>query len=225
MGVQLIGYYRVSTQRQGQSGLGLEAQKEQVRRYATSVAGDLLSEHVEVESGKVTTRPILAEAMAECRRRKAVLCIAKLDRLARNVSFVSTLLDSKLEFVACDAPHATRMMLQILSVFAEHEARMISERTKAALAAARARGVVLGSHGRMLAEQYKAEAVVFAATMSEPIAAARCAGASTFAQIADHLDRAGYLTREGSRWLPMSVARVVRRLDQHMPAHVAGVAA
>lgn len=221
----LIGYYRVSTTRQGQSGLGLEAQREAVHQYAKEVGATLAAEHVEIESGTRNARPVLAEAMAECRRRKGTLCIAKLDRLARNVAFVSTLLDSKVEFVACDAPHATRMMLQILSVFAEHEARMISDRTRAALAAAKARGVRLGSHGQVLAEKHKAGAKAFALSMKYVIIEAKNGGAQTLTAIADKLNADGHLTREGGKWHPMTVSRTVKLISANDPQHLQSIAA
>ena len=137
-----IAYYRVSTARQGRSGLGIEAQKQAVQ---THLKGEkAISEFVEVESGRRNDRPKLAEALAACRVHKATLIIAKLDRLARNVAFVSSLMEAGVEFEACDFPQANRLTIHILSAVAEHEAKMISERTRAALAAARARGTILG---------------------------------------------------------------------------------
>jgi DNA invertase Pin-like site-specific DNA recombinase len=139
-----VSYIRVSTTRQGESGLGLEAQQEAVRRH---VGGSvILDQFVEVESGKsATNRPELKKALEMCKRHKAVLVIAKLDRLARNVHFISGLMESGVEFVACDNPHATKLLVHMLAAFAEHEREQISARTKAALQAAKARGVKLGN--------------------------------------------------------------------------------
>jgi DNA invertase Pin-like site-specific DNA recombinase len=139
-----IAYYRVSTDRQGASGLGLEAQRAAVLRHIGP--GQLATEYTEVESGKKhTNRPQLLTALQECRRKKATLVIAKLDRLRRNVAFISALMDSGADFVCCDNPHANRLMLHMPAAFAEHEREQISHRTKAALAAAKARGVKLGN--------------------------------------------------------------------------------
>jgi DNA invertase Pin-like site-specific DNA recombinase len=141
---QYIAYYRVSTDRQGASGLGLEAQRAAVLQHIG--AGKLTAEYTEVESGKKhTNRPQLLAALQECRRKKAMLVIAKLDRLGRNVAFISALMDSGADFVCCDNPHANRLMLHMLAAFAEHEREQISHRTKVALAAAKARGVKLGN--------------------------------------------------------------------------------
>jgi DNA invertase Pin-like site-specific DNA recombinase len=139
-----IAYYRVSTDRQGSSGLGLEAQRAAVLQHIG--VGTLSAEYTEVESGKKhTNRPQILAALQECRRKKATLVIAKLDRLGRNVAFISALMDSGADFVCCDNPHANRLMLHMLAAFAEHEREQISNRTKAALAAAKARGVKLGN--------------------------------------------------------------------------------
>ncbi len=142
---KLVAYYRVSTKQQGQSGLGLEAQEIAVRDYAKGTGAAILAKYTEIESGKLADRPQLAKAVAHARRAKAKLVIAKLDRLARNVAFLSALMDSGVEFVACDNPHANRLTIHILAAVAEDEARRISERTKAALAAAKARGAKLAS--------------------------------------------------------------------------------
>lgn len=141
-----VAYYRVSTDRQGRSGLGLEAQQDAVRRYLNGGDWKLVSEFTEVESGKRADRPKLVEALRLCRLHGATLIIAKLDRLARNVAFVSNLMESGVEFTAVDFSQANRLTVHILAAVAEHEAKAISDRTKAALAAARARGVRLGGN-------------------------------------------------------------------------------
>jgi len=143
--MQIISYLRVSTARQGASGLGLEAQRAAVAAFVAGGEHSLLAEHVEIESGAKVARPHLTAALASCRLHRATLVIAKLDRLARNVSFIANLMDGGVEFVACDMPHANRLTLHLLAAIAEHEREMISQRTKAALQAARARGVRLGN--------------------------------------------------------------------------------
>src|SRR5271155_3430985 len=141
---KFISYLRVSTARQGESGLGLEAQRDAVTGYLNGGDWTLVREVVEVESGKRNDRPAIAEALSLCRLHNATLVIAKLDRLARNVHFISSLMESGVEFVAVDFPQANRLTVHILAAVAEHEAAMISARTKAALGAAKARGVKLG---------------------------------------------------------------------------------
>jgi DNA invertase Pin-like site-specific DNA recombinase len=141
---KFIAYYRVSTEKQGRSGLGLEAQREAVRNHLNGGSWRLAAEVVEVESGKRNDRPKLAEALRLCRLHGATLIIAKLDRLARNVAFISNLMESGVEFTAVDFPQANRLTVHILAAVAEHEREMISQRTKAALAAAKARGTKLG---------------------------------------------------------------------------------
>lgn len=140
--MRYIAYYRVSTEKQGQSGLGLEAQRETVAR---AIEGkDLLGEYVEVESGAKNERPQLLEAVDHAKAANAVLVIARLDRLSRNLAFIATMMDSEVEFLCCDNPHATKFTLHILAAMAEHERDLISQRTTAALAAAKRRGVKLG---------------------------------------------------------------------------------
>ncbi len=140
-----VAYYRVSTAKQGQSGLGLEAQTAAVAAYLKANSLELVAGLTEIESGKVNDRPKLAEAVALAKRNKAVLVIAKLDRLARSVCTIANLLEAGIEFVAADMPFANRLTIHLLAAVAEHEAAMVSTRTKAALAAAKARGMVLGN--------------------------------------------------------------------------------
>jgi len=139
-----VAYYRVSTDKQGIKGLGMDAQREAVARFMAG-KGDLAAQFIEVESGRKENRPQLRAALAECRKRRAILIIAKLDRLARNVHFISGLMNSDVGFVAVDNPHANRLMLHVMAAFAEHERELISLRTKLALAAAKKRGVKLGN--------------------------------------------------------------------------------
>lgn len=137
--ITFVAYYRVSTARQGQSGLGLDAQRTAISGFLQD-HGELVAEFMEVGSGRKNDRPQLAAALDLCLRRRAVLVIAKLDRLARNVAFVARLMESGAEFVAVDNPHANKLMVHMLAAFAEHERDQISVRTVAALAAAKARG-------------------------------------------------------------------------------------
>jgi len=140
-----VCYYRVSTTQQGQSGLGLDAQRQAVRDYAQKVQGTILDEQVEVESGKRSDRPVLTNAIQRCRETGATLLVAKLDRLSRNLHFITTLQQSKVNFLAVDNPHATPFLIHILVAVAEYERTMISTRTKSALEAAKRRGVKLGN--------------------------------------------------------------------------------
>lgn len=209
-----IAYYRVSTARQGQSGLGLEAQQTAVRSFVSADAA-IVEEYIEIESGRRTDRPRLLEALAACRRHKAVLIIAKLDRLARNVAFVSNLMEAGVDFVAVDMPHASRLTVHILAAVAEHEREMISQRTKAALAAAKARGVHLGNPagnpaGLEKARQRASErASEHAATALQVIDEIRGAGLTSLRQIATALNARGIESPRGGRWYPNTVQRVI----------------
>ena len=212
---RFVAYYRVSTERQGRSGLGLEAQRAAVTQFLGGNNSTVICEFVEVESGGKSDRPKLGEALEACRRAKAVLLIAKLDRLARSVAFIANLMDSGMEFVAVDMPHASRFVLHVLAAVAEHERQIIGERTRAALAAAKARGVQLGVNGMILAAKRKAEALAYAQTVQDAIAQARFTGATTTRQIADHLNKIGLPSRQGALWHPATVGRVLRRLSEH----------
>ena len=210
-----IAYYRVSTDRQGRSGLGLEAQQRAVRRYLDGHAGDLVAEFIEVESGKKTTnRPQLQAALAECRRQKTRLIIAKLDRLARSVHFIAGLMESGVAFVAADMPNANDFMLHIYAAVAQEERRLISQRTRDALAAAKERGVELGKNGHVLAQQNRAAADVFAQTMIPIIDEIKADGHTSIRAIATELNRRGIPTmKEAKAWYPNSVQRLLRRIE------------
>jgi DNA invertase Pin-like site-specific DNA recombinase len=207
-----IAYFRVSTDRQGRSGLGLEAQKEAVRHYLASIDGTLIAEYTEIETGKRSDRPELQKALTTCRRQKAKLVIARLDRLSRNVSFIATMMDSGVEFVACDNPHATRLTLHILVAVAEHEREMIAARTRAALQAAKARGVKLGRNGiERLAPTNRAAAIERAARLRPTLIELMGAGVSV-RQIMAELTSRGVSTPHGGRWHPQTVARIMKRV-------------
>jgi len=141
---KIISYLRVSTDKQGKSGLGIDAQKVSIDSYLNGGTWQLLGEYVEIESGKNNDRPRLQEAMDECRRTGAMLVIAKLDRLSRDPDFIGLILKSDIDFVACDMPEADKFAIRIMAALAEKEREMISERTKAALKAAAERGAKLG---------------------------------------------------------------------------------
>jgi DNA invertase Pin-like site-specific DNA recombinase len=207
----LIAYYRVSTDRQGRSGLGLEAQRTAVGRYLSSVGGILMAEHTEVETGRRNDRPELQKALAVCRKHKARLVIAKLDRLSRNVAFIATMMGAGVEFVACDNPYATRLTLHILAAVAEHEREMISARTKAALQAAKARGVRLGRNAERLASANRAAATGRAKQIERVLAELNRSGMTT-RQIAAELTARGITTPRGGRWHPQTVIRMMERV-------------
>jgi DNA invertase Pin-like site-specific DNA recombinase len=204
-----VAYYRVSTERQGRSGLGLEAQQAAVRGYLGPTAS--MAEFTEIETGKRSDRPELHRALSLCRKRKARLVIAKLDRLSRNLAFIAALMDSGVEFTAVDNPHATRLTLHILAAVAEHEREMIANRTKAALQAAKARGVRLGRHGAdRLAPAYRAEAVERARELAPKLIEFKHAGLSA-RQMAARLTELGIPTVAGGRWHAQTVIRMMER--------------
>jgi DNA invertase Pin-like site-specific DNA recombinase len=220
---KFVVYYRVSTQKQGRSGLGLEAQREAVMSYLNGGDWTIAAEFTEVESGKRSDRPEFAKALAACRLHRATLVIAKLDRLARKVHFVSNLMESGVEFVAADNPHANKLTIHILVAMAEHEAEMISARTKAALAAAKKRGTVLGGfrgkvptakHRALSAAARQREAADRAADLAPVIAELQAAGATSLRAIADGLNAQNIPTARGQgEWSAVQVARVLEHLD------------
>jgi DNA invertase Pin-like site-specific DNA recombinase len=215
---RFVTYLRVSTERQGQSGLGLEAQRAAVLDHVAG-KGEIAAEYVEIESGKRNERPQLAQAIAEAKRIGAVLLIAKLDRLARNVAFIANLLESGVEIAAADMPEANRFVLHIMAAVAEQEGRAISERTKAALAAAKARGVKLGwsiparaSEQRQAARKgaavNKARALAHAENVLPVIEQIRAGGAS-LRQIASELNARGIKTARGGKWHATTVRNIL----------------
>jgi DNA invertase Pin-like site-specific DNA recombinase len=212
-----VGYLRVSTDRQAASGLGLEAQRTAIEQHAARQGREIVEIYVETESGRLKDRPQLNAALAHCRRAKATLLIAKLDRLARNVAFVSTLMETGTEFVAVDAPFANRLMIHVLSAVAEWEREQISERTRAALAAAKARGVKLGTHGKVLGARKRADADRFAETVRPAFIEARNAGCTSLREYAAHLSCARTPTPNGGRWHASNVSLVLRRLGMTRP--------
>lgn len=213
----IVAYFRVSTQKQGASGLGLEGQRACVGEYAKRTGGKILSEFTEVESGKNNSRVKLAEAIAEAKRTGSLLVIAKLDRLARNAGFIFTLKEAGVNFAACDIPEANTLTVGIFAVLAQHEAELISSRTKSALAAKKARGEKLGSpanltnaarkkgreaHSRNAANNQNTKtAKGYAKLLRE--------GGATLRHIADTLNAEGFKTPRGGRFAAVQVARLL----------------
>lgn len=217
---RFVAYLRVSTDRQGKSGLGLEAQREAVRRYVAGKGGEIIGpEYVEVESGKRDDRPELGRALKQCRLTGATLIVAKLDRLSRNAAFLMTLRDSGAEFIAADLPEANTMTVGVMALVAQHEREAISVRTRSALAAAKARGKALGGRRAGAAEiaHYQAQGVqaarkradLRAGELKDVFDAMSAEGLSLNA-MADRLNRDGFLTSRGLRgaWTATAVRRV-----------------
>lgn len=229
----IIAYFRVSTKRQGESGLGLEGQATAVEEYAKQTGKQIVARYTEVESGRKSDRPALARALAHARRSKATLCVAKLDRLSRNVEFLARVMNSDCEFAAADMPTANKFMLHVMAAVAEHEQKAISERTKAALAALKAGGTKLGSarpghwegegmeerrqaglaKARMVAARVRSEKAEEAYADLRPEMIEMRAKGMTLAGIADKLNADGYRTRRDKPWNPVQVSRVLERAD------------
>lgn len=224
---KFVAYYRVSTEKQGRSGLGVDAQREAVKRFLHSSGGfPPVAEFVEEESGRKVDRPELAKAMAACRVHKATLVIAKLDRLSRNQSFLMGLIDSGVDVVFCDLPSipagaAGRFMLQQMAAVAELEAGLISERTKAALAAKVARDgqwdrkashhLVAGAGQAEAVAAVKAKANAFASDMNAHIKGLQERGITSLSALADALNAEGVTTSRGSKWTATAVRRVLAK--------------
>jgi DNA invertase Pin-like site-specific DNA recombinase len=226
---KIVSYFRVSTRRQGESGLGLDGQRAAVEEYARRNGATIAASFVEVESGKRADRPELVAAIAHAKRAKGTLVVAKLDRLSRNLAFLAAMLESQVDFVAVDNPTANRLTVHILAAVAEAEAKAISERTKVALAAARRRGARLGSarpghwDGReqrrlagskigaaRAAAVHRASAKAGYADLLPTIVEFRDGGDS-LRTIAVKLNALGHTTRSGGQWNPMTVRNVLTK--------------
>jgi DNA invertase Pin-like site-specific DNA recombinase len=215
---RFVAYYRVSTDRQGRSGLGLEAQRKAVVDYLNGGHWELVQEVVEVESGKrADNRPQLARALALCKVHGATLVIAKLDRLARNLAFIANLMEAGVEFVAVDFPQANRLTVHILAAVAEHERELISTRTKAALAAAKARGRKLGNPGNLKDREKgragslrvrREKASERASNLRTTIDEIRAAGVTSLRGLALELNRRGIPAPRGGPWHANTVWRL-----------------
>lgn len=216
---KFIAYYRVSTNKQGKSGLGLEAQQASVTDYLATTSGELINEFTEVQSGKDNKRPELAKALRKCRLTGATLLIAKLDRLSRNAAFLMNLQESATQFVACDMPEANTLTVGLMACMAEYERKRISENTKAALKAAKARGVKLGNP-RL--DEVRCTDITAAQTARIAKAKARNseildvineiqseAGELSLRAISRRLNEAGYKTSRGKDWQATSVKRIL----------------
>jgi len=228
-GRKYIAYYRVSTQKQGASGLGLDGQRNAVEAHIASNPGTLVGQYTEIESGKNSARPEIAKAIAHAKRSKAQIVVAKLDRLARNVAFTSALMESGADFCACDNPNANKLTIHILAAVAENEAEQISQRTKAALEAAKQRGVKLGSHrpghwdgreekrlkglekARRVAAEIKQRSFNAAYEDLFPVVEKLREEGHSLQLIADKLNEIGHTTRRDKPWNRMQVSRLLNR--------------
>ncbi len=221
---RLVAYERVSTARQGASGLGLEAQRQTIEAFASSRGAEVLARFTEVESGRKADRPELAKALHLAKVTGATLVIAKLDRLSRNAAFLLALRDSGVRFLAVDMPEANDLTVGIMALVAQAEREAISRRTKEALAVARARGVKLGNPngaaslrragkgGVALRAAVTANADAFAADLVAVMDDVRSAGHVSLRAIATELTLRGIRTRRGGRWQVSNVLGLVTRL-------------
>jgi DNA invertase Pin-like site-specific DNA recombinase len=214
---KFVAYFRVSTDKQAKSGLGLDAQRQAVLQFLDGGSWSLIDEFTETESAKRNERPELEQALAACKRNKAKLVIAKLDRLSRNLAFIATLTDSGVEFVAVDNPHANKLTIHILAAVAQHEREMIAQRTKDALQAAKARGVVLGNP-KLDAVRYRAVASVradadrFAKNVAPIIREIQSSGVASHRGIARSLNARGVATARGGTWTAVQVGAILHRV-------------
>jgi DNA invertase Pin-like site-specific DNA recombinase len=210
-----VAYFRLSKESRS-GGLGLDAQRQSITAYLSAIGGTVIGEFTEIESGKRTDRAELAAAIALCRKTKARLCIAKLDRLARNAAFLLTLRDSGVDFVATDMPHADRLTIGIMAVFAEHEREMIGRRTKDALRAAKRRGIRLGSPdpgkgAKIAAAANRARADQFARNILPIVRDIQSAGVTSLRTIAAALNSRGLRSATNKHFSPQAVANLLAR--------------
>ena len=217
---QYVSYLRVSTQKQGYSGLGLEAQKAIIKNFLHDKTP--IAEFTEIESGRKTDRPKLKEALTQCRTTGATLIVAKLDRLARNVSFLSNLLESDVEIVFCDFPQANKMVLHILAAISQYEAELTAQRTKAALQAKKARGAKLGNpehlmnkHKQAIANSNKTNSEKAKKNPNNKRAVAflkvMISQGKSLTEMTDILNSEGFVTAQGCKFVPATVRRLIKR--------------
>lgn len=213
-----VAYYRVSTDRQGKSGLGLDAQATAVSSFVES-RGQVIETFTEIESGKKNDRPELKAALELCRKKKAKLVIAKLDRLARNVAFIANLMESGVDFVACDMPEANKLTLHIMAAFAEFEREAISNRTKDALAAAKARGIQLGNprptESLKRGVETRRKQCEERQRRVKPVIEELKAQGFSLRAIARNLNDRNILTPMAAQWDATGVKRVLSNVPQH----------
>lgn len=214
MKTKFVSYYRVSTQKQGLAGYGIEVQKQSVARYLASMDCELLASFEEVESGGKNDRPQLQAAIQLAKNQKAILVIAKLDRLSRNAAFLLKLQDSGVDFICCDMPNADKFSVGILALLAQKERELISQRTKAGLAVAKQRGVVLGNPNakdawKLAQSAIQARKRTFVANAVKIIDSIRKTGVKTNVELADCLNKRGEKTAFGKDWTEASVRRVL----------------
>lgn len=210
-----VTYYRVSTTKQGELGLGMEAQRKAVEDFAAEQGYYVELDFVEVESGRSNKRPMLQEALTQCKKLRATLLIAKLDRLSRSVAFISALMESRVEFKVVDNPYADKLLLHFLSIVAEHERDRIAQRTKEALQIAKARGTLLGTHGRdVLSKQNRAKALEFARSMKPVLEKLNKRGITSMRKIAAELNRKKIPSATGKTWYATTVNNVIKRLSE-----------
>ena len=212
--MRFVAYHRVSLEKQGLHGLGIEAQRQAVARYLSTLDCELIGTFDEVESGANNKRPQLAAAIQLAKSKKAVLVIAKLDRLSRNAAFLLQLQDSGIDFVACDMPNADKLSVGIIALLAQRERQLISERTMAGLAVAKQRGVVLGNPNPEKSLRKAVQANIkrkqeFAAAALKSIREIQSTGVETLSRIADCMNKRGEKSPRGGTWTATAVKRVL----------------